>query len=58
MHLGTLIGTPQALLIEKNGAGRTECFAPAIFAGDAQPGAIVFARITGVHADCLMAEAA
>ncbi len=55
-RMGALVGTEQMLLVEKNGMGRTSCFAPAHFVGNAAPGAFARARITGANPSSLMAE--
>jgi threonylcarbamoyladenosine tRNA methylthiotransferase MtaB len=54
-RLAALAGTTQTLLVEKNGIGRTECFAPARI--DAVPGTFVTARITGAAQGHLLAAA-
>jgi threonylcarbamoyladenosine tRNA methylthiotransferase MtaB len=53
-HAG-LVGTTQTILVEKNGVGRTECFAPVAFDADAAPGVFVTTRITGASAKELRA---
>ena len=55
-RMAALVGTEQMLLVEKNGMGRTSCFAPAHFVGNATPGAFTCARITGATPNSLMAE--
>jgi threonylcarbamoyladenosine tRNA methylthiotransferase MtaB len=45
-HLRSLIGSEQQLLIEKDGFGRTQCFAQADIAG--APASIIRARVTAV----------
>ncbi len=50
-----LAGSMQTLLVEKNGIGRTECFAPV--RTDAAPGSFVTARLTAAGTQ-LMARAA
>ena len=55
-RMGALVGTEQMLLVEKTGMGRTSCFAPAHFVGNAAPGAFARARITGANPSSLMAE--
>ncbi len=57
-RLALLSGTTQTLLMEKPGRGRTPCFAPVKFEGDATPGALVRARVTGAAAGHLIAQAA
>jgi threonylcarbamoyladenosine tRNA methylthiotransferase MtaB len=54
-RFAALAGTTQSLLVEKNGIGRTECFAPARI--DAVPGTFVTARITGAAQGHLLAAA-
>jgi threonylcarbamoyladenosine tRNA methylthiotransferase MtaB len=54
-RLDALVGSERELLVEKHGMARTRCFAPAAIAGE--PGAVVRARITGVDANTLQAEA-
>ncbi len=54
-RLNALVGSEQELLVEKDGVARTRCFAPAAIAGE--PGAILRARVTGVDANTLQAEA-
>ncbi|HEV2652535.1 MAG TPA: tRNA (N(6)-L-threonylcarbamoyladenosine(37)-C(2))-methylthiotransferase MtaB [Rhizomicrobium sp.] len=55
-HAG-LVGTTQTILVEKNGVGRTECFAPVALDADAAPGAFVTTKITGASAKELRAAA-
>jgi threonylcarbamoyladenosine tRNA methylthiotransferase MtaB len=55
-HLSSLIGTEQTLLVEKDGAGRTACFAPALFSGNAEPAAFVRTRVTAATPTHLVAE--
>ncbi len=57
-HLQMLAGSEQTLLIEETGIGRTPSFAPARFHGDAAPGALARARITGATSQHLIAELA
>ena len=40
-RLAALVGTTQTLLVEKHGMGRTRCFAPVQFDGDASAGTFV-----------------
>ena len=54
MH--TLIGTEQMLLVEKTNMGRTSCFAPAYFEGNALPGAMLRVRIASAKPNALTAE--
>ena len=54
-HLESEIGTVRSVLVERDGAGRTEHFTPATIAGT--PGAVVRARITGATARGLTAQA-
>jgi threonylcarbamoyladenosine tRNA methylthiotransferase MtaB len=53
-RLNALIGSEQELLLEKDGMGRTRCFAPAKIAGE--PGTILRARITSARDNALKAE--
>ena len=53
----SLIGSEQSVLVEKDGMGRTECFAQAHFAHDAQPGSFARVRIAGATATHLIADA-
>jgi threonylcarbamoyladenosine tRNA methylthiotransferase MtaB len=46
-HLNALVGSEQTLLVEKPGLGRTPCFTPVAFAGDA--GDFIRVRITGTR---------
>jgi threonylcarbamoyladenosine tRNA methylthiotransferase MtaB len=55
-RFSSLVGTHQVLLVEKEGLGRTPCFAPVCFAGDACPGDLVAARIVHSGGDKLVAE--
>jgi threonylcarbamoyladenosine tRNA methylthiotransferase MtaB len=55
-RMNSLIGTEQTLLVEKDGMGRTVCFAQAHFAHDAQPGSFVRVRITNATPTHLIAE--
>lgn len=54
--LQSLIGTTQTVLIEKNGKGHTDQFAPVQC--DAPDGIILSARVTGMNEHSLLAEAA
>jgi threonylcarbamoyladenosine tRNA methylthiotransferase MtaB len=55
-RLSTLVGTKQVLLVEKDGSGRTPCFAPVRLVGHARPGELLNARIVRVSGDALEAE--
>ncbi len=55
-RMRSLVGTEQMLLVEKSGMGRTSCFAPAYFGGNAMPGAIVRAKIAGANGTSLKAQ--
>jgi threonylcarbamoyladenosine tRNA methylthiotransferase MtaB len=57
-HLQMLVGSTQTLLIEEAGMGRTSSFAPAHFEGEATPGTLARARITGATSKHLIAELA
>ena len=50
-RLTGLVGTVQMILVETEGRGRTECFAPARFSAPAVPGSIVGARVVGACND-------
>ena len=52
------IGTRASVLVERDGFGRTEHFAPLRFEGKAAPGAIVPVAVTGVIEDELAGEIA
>ena len=53
--MARLVGRTAAILVEADGAGRTEHFAPVRLAGAAPPGAIVTARLTAVSNGRLVA---
>jgi threonylcarbamoyladenosine tRNA methylthiotransferase MtaB len=53
-HLHGLVGSEQELLIEKDGLGRTRCFAQAGIGG--VPGTLVHAHVSGVDGNRLLAE--
>jgi threonylcarbamoyladenosine tRNA methylthiotransferase MtaB len=53
-HLRALVGSEQELLIEKDGLGRTRCFAQAGIGG--VPGTLVRAHVSGVDGNRLLAE--
>jgi threonylcarbamoyladenosine tRNA methylthiotransferase MtaB len=55
-RLAPLVGHETTLLVEKPGFGRTECFAPAMFEGAAEPGTLLRVRIVGADAERLIAE--
>ncbi len=52
-HFGRLLGSQQEILVETAGRGRTRCFAPVTFAGDARPGTFLTLTITGHNRDHL-----
>jgi threonylcarbamoyladenosine tRNA methylthiotransferase MtaB len=54
-RLTALVGSEQELLVEKDGLGRTRCFAQAAING--APGSFVHTRIRGVEQGRLLAEA-
>jgi threonylcarbamoyladenosine tRNA methylthiotransferase MtaB len=54
-HLRSMIGSNQEFLIEKDGMGRTRCFAPAQIAG--APGTFVRGRVIDAGPNRLLAEA-
>ena len=55
-RLSGLVGSEQELLVEKAGVGRTPCFTPTRFSGEAAPGAFLHVRITGAAHDHLTAD--
>lgn len=55
-RLNSLIGCQQELLVEGAGTGRTPCYARAQFTGDAAPGTILRAAITGSDGRLLQAR--
>jgi threonylcarbamoyladenosine tRNA methylthiotransferase MtaB len=56
-RMTSLIGSEQTLLVEKDGSGRTQCFAQAHFAHAAQPGSFARVRIADATPTHLIAEA-
>jgi threonylcarbamoyladenosine tRNA methylthiotransferase MtaB len=56
-RLAGLVGSEQMLLMEQADLGRTPCFAPVRFAGDAAPGEFRRVRIVDASQDHLMAVA-
>jgi threonylcarbamoyladenosine tRNA methylthiotransferase MtaB len=57
-RLRSLVGTQQALLVEKEGHARTACYAQVKFHAAAMPGTFVHARITGTTPTYLIATPA
>jgi threonylcarbamoyladenosine tRNA methylthiotransferase MtaB len=57
-RLAGLVGRAETILVEKPGFGRTPCFAPVRFDGDAAPGALTRVRVLAARADHLLAERA
>jgi threonylcarbamoyladenosine tRNA methylthiotransferase MtaB len=55
-RMKALIGSEQTLLVEKDGMGRTACFAQAHFARPAQPGSFARVRIVDAAPAHLIAE--
>jgi threonylcarbamoyladenosine tRNA methylthiotransferase MtaB len=55
-RMTSLIGMEHTLLVEKDGMGRTECFAQVHFAFEAQPGSFARVRIAGAAPTHLIAE--
>lgn len=53
-HFARLVGSEQTLLVEKPGLGRTPCFVPVIFDGEA--GEFVRVRITAARSGQLLGE--
>ena len=54
-RLSSMIGSEQTLLVEQQGVGRSECFTPVAFEGDAAQGSLVRAHVTGVSVSKLTA---
>ncbi len=57
-RLLAMVGSEQILLVERQGVGRSECFAQVAFSGDAAPATFVRARITGLSRGKLTADIA
>ncbi|HUB86192.1 MAG TPA: tRNA (N(6)-L-threonylcarbamoyladenosine(37)-C(2))-methylthiotransferase MtaB, partial [Rhizomicrobium sp.] len=55
-RMTSLIGSEQTLLVEKDGMGRTACFAQAHFANPTQPGSFARVRIADATPTNLIAE--
>ncbi len=51
-------GQRHSILVEKSGMGRTACFAPVEFSGEAQPGSFVTVTVSGRNGDHLVGELA
>lgn len=56
-RLQRLVGREETILVEKEGFGRTPCFAPVSFDGDAAPGSLLRVRIASAAPDRLLAAA-
>jgi threonylcarbamoyladenosine tRNA methylthiotransferase MtaB len=56
-RMASLIGSEQTLLVEKDGMGRTACFAQAHFAHEAKPGSFARIRIASATPTHLIADA-
>ncbi|MDE3117140.1 MAG: radical SAM protein, partial [Pseudomonadota bacterium] len=56
VFFAALVGSEQDVLVEENGIGRTQVFAPVNFSGTATPGSFIRARITGAAATYLSGE--
>jgi threonylcarbamoyladenosine tRNA methylthiotransferase MtaB len=56
-RLAAQVGREETILVEKTGFGRTPCFAPVAFDGNAQPGSLVRMNVTGATHDHLIAHA-
>jgi len=52
-RLDAMTGGIHEVLVEKNGMGRTRCFMPVTFLGDAAPGSFITVTITGRDGDHL-----
>ncbi len=57
-RLLAMVGSEQILLVERQGVGRSECFAQVAFSGDAAPATFVRAHITGLSRGKLTADIA
>ena len=55
-RLSALVGSEQSLLVEKTGVGRTRCFAPVRFRGEADSGSFLRARVAATAGDHLVAD--
>jgi len=54
--LERLIGTEQKILVERDGFGHSECFAPVSVTGFTENGSVVSVRISGRKDDVLVGE--
>jgi len=54
----SLVSSRQILLVERTGMGRSECFMPIVFDGDAAPATFLRCHITGMRDDALLADVA
>lgn len=52
----SLVGSEQSLLVERSGRGRSECFTPICFDGEAAPASIVRCRVKELSGGQLKAE--
>ncbi|MGQ0527714.1 MAG: tRNA (N(6)-L-threonylcarbamoyladenosine(37)-C(2))-methylthiotransferase MtaB [Alphaproteobacteria bacterium] len=52
------VGRTMQVIVEKNGFGRSENFAPVSFKYETDPGALLFVKTTGVQGDCLKGQPA
>ena len=52
----SLVSSDQTLLVERRGNGRSECFTPISFDGDAPPASIIRCHVTGLAGNELKAE--
>jgi threonylcarbamoyladenosine tRNA methylthiotransferase MtaB len=50
-HFARLLGSQQEILVERSGRGRTRCFSPVAFAGDAKPGTFLTVTISAHNRD-------
>lgn len=55
-HLESLVGTVQPVLVEKQGLGRTESFAPVRFTGEVEAGDIISVHLSGYEGGELVGE--
>jgi threonylcarbamoyladenosine tRNA methylthiotransferase MtaB len=57
-RLAGLVGRAETILVEKPGFGRTPCFVPVLFDGEAKPGSLHRVHLKAARADHLIADLA
>ncbi|HKD20932.1 MAG TPA: tRNA (N(6)-L-threonylcarbamoyladenosine(37)-C(2))-methylthiotransferase MtaB [Rhizomicrobium sp.] len=57
-RLAGLVGRAETILVEKPGFGRTPCFVPVLFDGEAAPGSLKCVHLKAARADHLIADLA